>query len=491
MLNGFEKRRLGPTIKHDLTRTNAIASYLAARMKFFQSQFANRDDFQLHRSVFWFAALALTTFLSSDACAQRIRNSIPVDRVPAQQLQQDPPVQTFPEITYLRAPQPKQYLLDSGDVLGVFLEGILGQVGEAPPVNYPPESSRLGPSIGFPIVVRENGTVSLPLVDPISVRGLTVEQAEALIKSVYLGEGSSGRRILTGESRIIVTLQRERTINVIVVRQDNSNSMRAQGINRSSGPVFDRSDRSARLSSVQLPAYEGDVFNALIESGGLPGVNAARDVRIYRSENQNYRSTQYGGDPSPFPRSSAPGVFPRSNSRQTAVPQPGFATNRYQPQPQQNGLASGVSIPLRGSTTGQFFDNRQAALSQGDVVVVEARPTEVYYTGGLLPGGERPLPRDKTLSVLEAIALAGGPTTNNGGFGLQRLPPTELIVARNNGRNGQVNIRVDLDRAVNDPTQQILVAPGDYLYLRYKPADQVRNLGIGVFNTYGLRQIFQ
>ena len=178
-------------------------------MKFSQSQFAKRDDPQLHRTVFWLAAWALTTFLSSDAFAQRIRNSIPVDRVPAQQLQQESPVQTFSEITYLRAPQPKRYLLDSGDVLGVFLEGVLGQVGEAPPINYPPESSRLGPSIGFPIAVQENGTVSLPLVDPISVRGLTVEQAEALIKSVFLGEGSSGRRILTGESRIIVTLQRE------------------------------------------------------------------------------------------------------------------------------------------------------------------------------------------------------------------------------------------------------------------------------------------
>ena len=268
--------------------------------------------------------------------------------------------------------------------------------------------------------------------------------------------------------------------------------MRAQGINRASGPVFDRSDRSARLSSVQLPAYEGDVFNALIESGGLPGVNAGtRRTHLSFGKSKLSLSTQYGGDPSPFPRSSVPNVFPRSNSRQTVGPQSGFATNRYQPQPQQNGLSSGVSIPLRGSTPGQFFDNRQAALSQGDVVVVEAKPTEVYYTGGLLPGGERPLPRDKTLSVLEAVALAGGPTTNNGGFGLQRLPPTELIVARNNGRNGQVNIRVDLDRAVNDPTQQILVAPGDYLYLRYKPADQVRNLGIGVFNTYGLRQIFQ
>ena len=429
-------------------------------------------------------AVLLLIAPASIASAQRIRNSIPAAQVPASQLQQAPPVQTFPEVTYLQAPKPKTYLLDSGDVLGVFIEGVLGQVGESPPVQYPSASSRLGPSIGFPIVVRENGTISLPLVDPISVRGLSIEQAEALVKSVFLGDRSSGKKILSGQSRIMVTLQRERTINVIVARQDNSNSMRVQGANRAGGgPVSDRSDRSARLSSVQLPAYEGDVFNALIDTGGLPGVNAARDVRIYRSKDQTARSTQYGGNRSPFPRSNSAGSpFPRSGFQQS-----NFASNRYQP----NGI-SGTSIPLNASRVDPFFDRRQSALSQGDVVVIEAKPTEVYYTGGLLRGGEQSLPRDKALTVVEAVAIAGGPTVSNGsGLGLARLPPTELIVVRNNNQNGQVNIRVDLNRALTDPSQQILVAPGDYLFLRYKQAEQIGNLGVGAFNTFGLRQIFQ
>ena len=250
-----------------------------------------------------------------------------------------------------------------------------------------PASSRLGPSIGYPIVVQENGTISLPAVAPIPVRGLTIEQAEALVKSAYLDDRPAGKRILSGRSRIIVSLQRERTINVIVVRQDNSASMRARGANRASGSaVFDRSDRSARLSSIQLPAYDGDVFNALIESGGLPGVNAARDVRVYRTDDQNARSTQYGGDRSGFRRSNYSGLpFPRSGSAQ-----PNSATNRYQP----NGIG-GVGIPLNASNNNPYFDRRQSALSQGDVLVVEAKPTEVYYTGGLLRGGEHPLPRDK------------------------------------------------------------------------------------------------
>lgn len=431
--------------------------------------------------VYTVVLVSMLLLLPTVASAQRIRNSVPAQQVPAWQLEQPPVVQSFPEVEYLRAPKEKTYLLDSGDVLGVFLEGILGQVDEAPPVYYPPESSNLGPSIGYPIVVRENGTVSLPAVDPVPVRGLTIEQAEALIKSAYLGPGSNGKRILTGDSRIIVTLQRKRTINVIVVRQDNSSSMRAQGISRGSrSAVFDRSDRSARLSSIQLPANDNDVFNALIETGGLPGLNA-ESVQVYRSESVPSVDTRFGRTSTPFPRSNA--------AAQTSVfPRTGFSQRGDATQPNGNR----IEIPLRQGSAYQSFDNRQSVLSSGDVLVVQARPTEVYYTSGLLRGGEFALPRDKSLTVLEAVALAGGPTVNNnGGFGLSRLPPTELIVARNNGRNGQVTIRVDLDRAFNDPSQNILVAPGDNLLLRYKPIEQIGNFGIGTFNNFGLRQIFQ
>ena len=131
-------------------------------------------------------------------------------------------------------------------------------------------------------------------------------------------------------------------------------------------------------------------------------------------------------------------------------------------------------------------------LTDGDVLVVGARPTEVYYTSGLLRGGEHPIPRDRNLTVFEAVALAGGPisTGARGGFGLGTVGPTELNVIRSNGRNGRVNIRVDLSRA-SDPSQQILVAPGDHLILRNKPIETIGNFGIGTVNTFGLRRIFQ
>jgi len=118
----------------------------------------------------WLTAVAIFVLSCFTALvsAQRIPGAIPAQQVPAWQLQQPRPVDSSPDISYLRQRKPRSYLLDSGDVLG-----ILGEVDGVPPIHYPPEGSSPGPSMGFPIVVRESGAISLPLVDPIWVRGLT------------------------------------------------------------------------------------------------------------------------------------------------------------------------------------------------------------------------------------------------------------------------------------------------------------------------------
>ena len=54
------------------------------------------------------------------------------------------------------------------------------------------------------------------------------------------------------------------------------------------------------------------------------------------------------------------------------------------------------------------FTQEDVILGEGDVVVVETRNRDVFYTGGLLGGSEIPLPRDYDLDVLAAIAIAGG-----------------------------------------------------------------------------------
>jgi protein involved in polysaccharide export with SLBB domain len=400
-------------------------------------------------------------------------DAIPAELVPPQFLAAPQANKRPIDVSLLRNIAPPSYILDKGDILGIFVEGYLGAPNEAPPVQTPDPSSDLPPGIGFPIPVREDGTISLPLIDPVSVRGLTVGQVEELIKRRYLDE-----ELLT-EPRVIVTLLRKRTYRVFVVRQDNNIPQNAQlGLAQRSSGVFDRSDLSSRGYVLQLPAYENDVLNALARTGGLPGLNAKAEVTILRGDNmqteERFRQMQemYGNN------LANPGMF---NPATIA------------------GSKATVTIPLRvGPGEIPNFRPEDVILRDGDVIYVESRETEVYYTGGLLGGGEWPIPRDYDLDVLGAVALAGqtvgvGQSSFRGGLigGSNHVPPTDLIVLRKLPGNRQIAIRVDLTRAINDPRARLLVRAGDTLILRFKPEEEAINFGITAFFTFGIRELFR
>lgn len=424
--------------------------------------------------------LALLTTVSLTGCTALFSpiDTIPASRVPAQFLA-EPQANKVPiDASRLRQPKPEFYTLDTDDVLAVFIEGVLGDLDAAPPVNFPPPESDLAPSIGFPVPVRDDGTMSLPLVQPIPVRGLTIQQAEALITRAYR-DGPTP--ILTDENRIIVTLFRERTHRVFVVRQDNSSAQRGQqfqGVGRTSG-VTDRSDLSSRGFVLQLPAYKNDLLNALSQTGGLPGVNAKPEVRILRGDRLDVarRDSQLAE----FYRTSRPEQFPYG-----ILPTVPDSTNS-------------ITIPMRlGPGEVPTFRPEDIVLRDGDIVYVDTRETDVYYTGGLLGGGELPLPRDYDLDVLAAVSIAGQGVAaagrTGGGFGgasVAQSQPTELIVLRRLPGDRQLNIRIDLNEAINDPRQRILIKAGDTLVLRFKPQEELINFATSTFFTFGIRQLFR
>ncbi len=423
--------------------------------------------------------LALLTTVSLTGCTALFSpiDTIPASRVPAQFLA-EPQANKVPiDASRLRQPKPEFYTLDTDDVLAVFIEGVLGDLDQAPPVNFPPPGSDLAPSIGFPVPVRDDGTMSLPLVPPIPVRGLTIQQAEALITRAYR-DGPAP--ILTDENRIIVTLFRERTHRVFVVRQDNSFAQRGQqfaGIGQTRG-VTDRSDLSSRGFVLQLPAYKNDLLNALSQTGGLPGVNAKAEVRILRGDRLDVakRDAQLAE----FYRTSRPEQFP------------------YGILPKVEDSTNAITIPLRlGPGEVPTFRQEDIILRDGDIVYVDTRETDVYYTGGLLGGGELPLPRDYDLDVLAAVSIAGQGVAAAGrsatGFGstVSQTQPTELIVLRRIPGNRQLNIRIDLNDAINDPRERLLVKPGDTLVLRFKPQEELINFATSTFFTFGVRQLFR
>jgi hypothetical protein len=136
-------------------------------------------------------------------------------------------------------------------------------------------------------------------------------------------------------------------------------------------------------------------------------------------------------------------------------------------------------------------------LQTGDVVFLEARDEELFYTGGLLPPGAFVLPRDIDLDVIEAVARVRGPLIN-GAFGGSNLSgtliqpgignpsPTLLVVLRRTPGGGQVPIVVDLRNALRHPEERLLVRAGDVLILQEKPSEALARYVSQTFFNFNL-----
>ena len=110
------------------------------------------------------------------------------------------------------------YMLGPGDTLGIYIEGVLGSRDEPPPVHFPERFQReMPPAIGYPIPIREDGSLPLPLVPAIMAEGLTLAQLETVIRKAYTEES---KILVPGRDRIIVTLLRPRNYKVLVVGED-------------------------------------------------------------------------------------------------------------------------------------------------------------------------------------------------------------------------------------------------------------------------------
>jgi len=364
----------------------------------------------------------------------------------------------------LRQDPPKEYLLAPGDILGIFIQGVLGGVDEVPAVQLP-SREKAAPAIGAPIPVQEDGTIALPFVSPIQVRDLPLREVGERIRQAYTVD----QQILPpGEDRIIVTLMKPRVYRVLVVREDRTG---AGWYGSGGGGIFGGGygggrnfgldvQRRGMTYSVELPAYENDVLHALAEAGGLPGLDAKNEIRILRGTFKDATEMDR------LKRGLADGT-----SRDAVVKEL-LKDNPFE-----------TRIPLRTGPNDPpvDFDQEDIILQDGDIVFIESREGDVFYTGGLLPADQFPIPRDYDLDILGAIALAGGQvafTPVSGGYsgagGGALFPPTRAIILRT--VNGcQEVIRVDLKKALRDPKERIVIEPNDFIVLEYKPCEVILN----------------
>lgn len=442
---------------------------------------------RVRRAITAVAALWVATALTGCTAILQPIDGIPAKHVPPQ-LFAEPKNDLVPvDVSLLALEPPRDYQIGPGDILGVYIEGVLpfnapNAPPQPPPINFPDAQSVLPPSIGYPIPVQEDGTLSLPLLEPLEVENLTLEQVRDAIRDAYIDND-----ILRPEkARPIVTVIRERTYDVIVIRQDQAGNSGGSG----GGEIRGLTDQSATGGLVKLPAYQNDILHALMETGGLPGLTAKNEVIVLRASKADKRKRAQ---------------FLRSfYAYRAAVMQDPCACPPVLPDDE-----TVLRIPLRvkPGIIPELTDD-DVRLESGDIVYIESRETEVYYTGGLLPGGEFPLPRDYDLDVLGAMALAGQGVygqmggANRGGGGLgggggmgggltTSVPPGRLYILRKTPCNGQIAIEVDLTTAINDPRQRPLIQAGDMLILQHKCEEEAVNFGIATFFTYGISQLLR
>jgi len=379
-------------------------------------------------------AVLLLVVAASGGCAaltNPVADGVPVRRLPVEVLGRPKSDLRPIPLTLLRQKEPEPYLLDKGDVLAIIADEVIAPPSAQPPFRLPDAFNQQA-AVGYPIPVSEDGTISLPRLAPMNVKGKTVSQVETMIKDAVTGK--KGGLDLVKNPRVTVQMLQKRRYQVTVVREDTVPVSFQTQLNN---PVFGGTKKGSGFT-ISLQAGENDVLHALNATGGPPGLDAKNEVLVFRG--------QYDpADPA---------------TRATRIP-----LRIYPDQP----------MTLR---------EEDVILKEGDIVMIEARDTEVYYTAGLLGASQFPLPRDYDLDVIQAIAQVRGPLLN-GGFtqnafvpnslasGVGAPSPSLVTILRQLPDRRQIPIRVDMNRAFIDPRERVLIQPGDIIVMQERPSEAI------------------
>jgi protein involved in polysaccharide export with SLBB domain len=362
---------------------------------------------------------------------------------------------------HLGAPIEHEHRVMAGDVLGVYIADIVGKRDELPQVSYPSfrtKNAPIEPFVGLPFKVESDGTLHLPYVDAIHVEGLTIPDVREAIIHTYVADK---KLIKPGRDNVAVSLITPKYHRIYVVRQDTRYNV--PGLQ-----APDQFEISRRWSgtTLYLEPKEASVLTSLMMTGGLPGIDAMNEIWVMKGVPEHDLETaclpiiEKLEGPTPI-------MLSKEDSKL-------------------------VRIPLH-HTLGEAlpFSKDDVVLGNGDVVFLPRRDGDTFMTGGMLPAGRFPLPRDRDLEILEAIAIstganfgpAGGsrsPNFKGGGGGL--IPPTDVVIVRRISETEQYKICVDLKKCLDDPTQRVRIAPGDLIVLKFKGKELAGNLALNLFN---------
>jgi hypothetical protein len=222
------------------------------------------------------------------------------------------------DLSLLVRTPPDQHRVAAGDVLSIYIPGVLGrasvefnaEVGVDPPINTP-QTNDYPPTIGFPIQVRDDHTISLPQIPPLNVHGMTLHEVELALRQAYTVD----RQIVkTSQDMILVSLQRPREYRVLVVRQE-ANLGGGDAGGSGAGNLNVGSARRGTARMVRLKAYENDVLHALSDTAGvdgLPGLDAENTIYIIRRRGRNQSPSGSLSTPQPTYAPAPSAEFPTS-----------------------------------------------------------------------------------------------------------------------------------------------------------------------------------
>src|SRR5262245_48731710 len=109
------------------------------------------DTTALPRAARLAAALLLAaTLCGCAAVSNPVGDAVPVERLPPEVLGRPKAEEKTIPLPLLRQKPPDVYRLEAGDVLGVYIENVLGDRNQPPPVRVP-ELGNTPPAFGFPI----------------------------------------------------------------------------------------------------------------------------------------------------------------------------------------------------------------------------------------------------------------------------------------------------------------------------------------------------
>ena len=264
-----------------------------------------------------------------------------------------------------------------------------------------------------PLRVEKDGMIHIPSMGRVRVAGLQLDEAEQLIAAEARGRG------IFNNPQVLVEMKRQYTNRITVI-----------------GPVEDQGIH-------ELTRAESTLLGALVAAGNLTE-EAGPEITIRRAVLHN----------------DLPGHLQPPEPRMAAGADVELTAH------QQPIVENGVEVINVNLTQAAVGGDGGGQLRDGDVVIVSKRlPRQIYVMGLVRKPDMYELPADRDIRLLAALSMAGERT-------LQAADKVHVI-RQIPGRQEPVVIEISIREAESNGDANLVLAPGDVVYVKETPITMV------------------